>query len=111
MCFTHKTTLEKDGKSVRKYYITWLIDLANKLYDTGKFLISFYVICYLKLSCFIKKFCKQTCWIKFSLMTCVDWYVVVFIKYFLRKSVLWNKKEEYLTQLICERLHKKGKNK
>ena len=31
---------------VRKYYITWLIDLANNLYDIEKFLISFYAICY-----------------------------------------------------------------
>ena len=29
---------------VRKYYITWLIDLPNKLYDIEKLLISFYVV-------------------------------------------------------------------
>ena len=29
---------------VRKYYITWLIDLPNKLYDVEKLLISFYVV-------------------------------------------------------------------
>ena len=31
---------------VRKYYITSLIDLANKLYDVEKFFISFYSMCY-----------------------------------------------------------------
>ena len=31
---------------VKKIYTTWLIDLANKLYDLEKFLISFYAICY-----------------------------------------------------------------
>ena len=31
---------------VKKIYTTWLIDLANKLYDLGKVLIPFYVICY-----------------------------------------------------------------
>ena len=31
---------------VRKYYITYLIDLANKLYDVEKFFISFYSMCY-----------------------------------------------------------------
>ena len=35
----------KVRRSVRKYYITWLIDLAVKLYDIEKFLISFYAIC------------------------------------------------------------------
>ena len=63
-----KTTLEKDGRNstkmwfshlkhlqnfvrkvkqfVRKYYITWFIDLANKLYnDIEKLLISFYAMC------------------------------------------------------------------
>ena len=62
MFFNHKPTLEKDdrisqecdfltwtiknsvGQFVRKYYITWLIDLANKFYDIEKFLISFYAI-------------------------------------------------------------------
>ena len=31
---------------VIKHYITWLIDLANNLYDIEEFLISFYAICY-----------------------------------------------------------------
>ena len=35
-----------------------LIDLAEKLYHIEKFVISFYAICYEKLSCLIKKFCK-----------------------------------------------------
>ena len=43
-------------------YIIYLIDLSNKLYDTEKSLISFYVM-------FIKKFYNQTCWIKFNLIT------------------------------------------
>ena len=50
--------------------ILWLFDLTNKLYDAEKFLISFYVMCYQKLPCFIKNFCKQTCWIKFYLIAC-----------------------------------------
>ena len=29
---------------VRKYYITWLIDLANKLHDVKKLLIPFYAL-------------------------------------------------------------------
>ena len=45
---------------VWKYYITWIINLANKLYDVEKFFISFYTKCYWKLSCFIKKSCNQT---------------------------------------------------
>ena len=43
-----------------------LIDLANKLYHIEKFLISFYVICYEKVPCFIEKICKQTHSIKFN---------------------------------------------
>ena len=42
-------------------FFTWSIVLANKLYDIEKILMSFYAICYKKLSCFIEKFCKQTC--------------------------------------------------
>ena len=38
--------VRKVKQLVRKYYITWLSDLNNKLYDTEKFLISFYAICY-----------------------------------------------------------------
>ena len=38
--------VRKVKQFVRKYYNTWFIDLANKLYDTEKLLISFYVICY-----------------------------------------------------------------
>ena len=38
--------VRKEKQLVRKYYITWLSDLNNKLYDTEKFLISFYAICY-----------------------------------------------------------------
>ena len=62
-CFNHKTTTEKDDRNstrtwfpylehlklkqfVRKCHITWLIVLANELYDVGKFLISIYVMCY-----------------------------------------------------------------
>ena len=62
-CFNHKTTTEKDDRNstrtwfpylehsklkqfVRKCHITWLIVLANELHDLGKFLISFYVMCY-----------------------------------------------------------------
>ena len=29
---------------VRKYYLTWLIDLANKLFDVKNLLISFYAV-------------------------------------------------------------------
>ena len=39
--------LRKVSRFVRKYYITLIIELANKLYDKEKFfLISFYGICY-----------------------------------------------------------------
>ena len=58
--------VRKVKQFVRKYYITRSIDLANKLYNARKFLISFYPICYWKMSCFIKKFCKQICRIKFN---------------------------------------------
>ena len=63
LIFTHKKTLEKDStktwfsclehsefrkksETIRKYYIIWLIDLANKLYDVEKFLISFWGMFY-----------------------------------------------------------------
>ena len=55
--------------------ITWLTDFANKLHEVKKFLISFYTICYSKLSCFIKKFCKITFWIKFNLTTCINMWL------------------------------------
>ena len=48
---------------IRKYII-WLTDLANKLYEAERILISFYAMFF-----FIKKFGKQTCWIKFNLIT------------------------------------------
>ena len=51
-------------KQFLRKYIIWLIDLANKLYEVERILISFYAM-----SFFIKKFCKQTCWIKFNLIT------------------------------------------
>ena len=38
--------VRKVKQFVRKYYITWLIDLANKLHDIEKLLISCYVMCY-----------------------------------------------------------------
>ena len=38
--------VRKVKQFVRKCYITWLIDLANRLYDIEKFLISFYVMSY-----------------------------------------------------------------
>ena len=38
--------VRKVKQFVRKYYITRSIDLANKLYNARKFLISFYPICY-----------------------------------------------------------------
>ena len=68
MCFTLKTTLEKDGRNstnsdfltwsiqnfvrtvkqfVRKYYITWIIYLANKLYDREKFID--FILCHVLL--------------------------------------------------------------
>ena len=37
--------IKKVKQFVTKYYITWLIDLANKLYDID-FLTSFYAMCY-----------------------------------------------------------------
>ena len=51
-----------------KYYIHYLINWLVKLYDVDNFLILFYAMCYEKLSCFIKEFCKQPCWIKFNLI-------------------------------------------
>ena len=53
--------IKKVKQFVRKYYISGLIDLANKLSDIGKFLISCYAMCYKQLFCFIQKLCKQTC--------------------------------------------------
>ena len=68
MCFTLKTTLEKDGRNstnfdfltwsiqnfvrtvkqfVRKYYITWIIYLADKLYDREKFID--FILCHVLL--------------------------------------------------------------
>ena len=41
-----KNFVWKVKQLVRKYYITWLIDLANKLYAVEKLLISFYAISY-----------------------------------------------------------------
>ena len=38
--------VRKVKQFVRKYYITWLIELANKSCGAEKFLISFYAICY-----------------------------------------------------------------
>ena len=55
--------------------ITWLTDFANKLHEVKKLLTSFYTICYSKLSCFIKKFCKITFWIKFNLTTCINMWL------------------------------------
>ena len=40
---------------VRKYYITWLIGLPNKLYDVEKLLISFYVVLLKIVLFFLKK--------------------------------------------------------
>ena len=40
-----KNVVRKVKQFVRKY-ITWLIDLANKLYDVEKLLISFYAMRY-----------------------------------------------------------------
>ena len=37
--------VRKVKQFVRKYYSTWWIDLANKLYEAEKFLISFYAMC------------------------------------------------------------------
>ena len=53
--WTIQTFLRKVKQFVRKYHIPWwqLIDLAYKLHDVEKFLISFYAIIKL-LSCFIK---------------------------------------------------------
>ena len=46
MCSFHNL-LRKVKQFVWKYYLdSWLIGLANKLNDIGKFLISFYVMCY-----------------------------------------------------------------
>ena len=42
----HSVFCKKVKQFVRKYYITWLIHLANKCYDVEEFLISFYAICY-----------------------------------------------------------------
>ena len=63
-----KTTLEKDNRNstktrfsqnvvrkvkqfVRKYYITWLIDLANKLYDVEKFID--FILCHVIKNCLV----------------------------------------------------------
>ena len=50
-----ENVIRKVKQFLRKYII-WLIDLANKLYEVERILISFYAM-----SFFIKKFCKQTC--------------------------------------------------
>ena len=42
--FVRKMKKKKKKKKVLENII--LLDLANKLYDTDKFLISFYAICY-----------------------------------------------------------------
>ena len=44
---------------VRKYYITWLIDLPNKLYDIEKLLISFYVVLLKIVLFFFKKIVNE----------------------------------------------------
>ena len=36
--------VRKGKPFVRKYYISWLIDLANKLYDVEKLFISFHAM-------------------------------------------------------------------
>ena len=93
-CHTHTHPREhskfsKNSETVyysinKQIIILWLFDLTNKLHDAEKFLISFYVMCYQKLSCFIKHFCKQTCWIKFYLMACtLPWGCLCYI--FLKK--------------------------
>ena len=73
---------------VRKYYITWLIDLANKLYD--------YDLYYLKLSCFIKKFCYLLNKFQFNSLYINMWLSSLNI--FSRKSVLWDKKMAVMSQ-------------
>ena len=37
--------VRKVKEFLRKYYVTWLIYLANKLYDVEKFLDFIYVMC------------------------------------------------------------------
>ena len=58
--------VRKMKRFIRKYYVTGLIDVANKLYDR-KIIVSFLIS---SVSCFIKKFCKQICSIKFNLIAC-----------------------------------------
>ena len=75
-----------------------LIDLANRLCDIEKFLISFYAICYYKLSCFIKTFFKQTWW-KFN---------GLYVNICLSSSNIFEEnqfheiKKKNVTQLICD---------
>ena len=38
--------VRKVKQFVRKYYITWLIDLANQLYVMERFFISFHAMCF-----------------------------------------------------------------
>ena len=57
--------VRKKKQFVRKYYITWLIDLVNKLIDVEKFFDFIF--------CFFKKFCKKTCWIKFNSLYIKIW--------------------------------------
>ena len=52
--------VRKVKQFVRKYFLTRLIELANKFYNKEEFIISFYTMCYQGLSCFIKKFCRQS---------------------------------------------------
>ena len=49
--------VRKMKQFVTKYYITWLIDLAEKLYDTEKFID--FILCEMSLK--IVLFYKQTC--------------------------------------------------
>ena len=68
LTWSFQNFVRKVEQFVRKYYITWLIYLANKLYDIEEFLD--FILChvFLKFVCFIKKLCKQTCWMKFNLI-------------------------------------------
>ena len=63
--FVRKTQTFLLENIILLYWLTWLTN-----YDMKKFLVSFYAMCYLKMSCFIKKFSKQTCWIKLNLIAC-----------------------------------------
>ena len=46
LTWSFQNFVRKVKQLVRKYYITWLIGLPNKLYDVEKFLISFHAIYY-----------------------------------------------------------------